>query len=308
MMLAGSRRLAKAGDGRLMSQAGALCAALDQCLQIMPTSIMLRSAATQAAVTPSPAAYRANDPSLPLPRFLDAAEKHRPLPSPLIDALGYVKATARASFNESVDLALVLGTDPKRGDQAVRGTASLPHGTGRSVRVAVFAEGADAIAARDAGAEVVGSADLIDRIQQGGSGAIDFDKCLATPDMKSRLSKIARILGPRGLMPNAKLGTLVEDVAAGVRTLKQGRVEFRADRGAVVHVSIGKVSFSAEHLAANAGALIRAVLAVRPKGVKGSGASGFLLRANLSSTMGPGFGVSLLSLSQAAQTAAKAGR
>jgi ribosomal protein L1 len=367
-----------------------------------------------------------------------------------------VQASARAKFSESVDLALKLGTDPRRGDQAVRGAVTLPYGTGRSIRIAVFAQGEAAEAARSAGAtwrgahladrafagyqrpkhlqdicfdllcqssqrcvvalpyalclhigiciffpicgrdrqtchamllplglttrgadvagaDVVGAEDLISKIGSQGSSAIDFDQCIATPDLMPKLGKIARILGPRGLMPNPKLGTLVDDVAGGVQTLRKGRVEFRcacpgrecverscflrperrlprpvsparcaaclrtlalitaalgaagtsvvsvrllpcdgvgaarcrADKGSVVHAGVGKVSFPTEHLLANIGAFAAAVLNARPKGVKGSGASGYVLTANVSSTMGPGIPVAVASIAQAAQAAKK---
>lgn len=185
----------------------------------------------------------------------------------------------------------------------VRGAVSLPHGTGKTVRVCVFAKGEAADAARAAGADVVGSEDLISDIQQSGGSGLNFDKCVATPDLMPKLGKIARILGPRGLMPNPKLGTVTTNVTEAINSLKQGRVEFRADKGAVVHAAVGRCSFEEDAVYANIGALASALLSARPKGVKGSGAGGYMLKASLSSTMGPGIRVSLASLVQAAQVA-----
>ena len=161
----------------------------------------------------------------------------------LVDAARWVKANAKAKFAESVEFAVHLGVDPKRSDMIVRGAVRLPHGTGKTVRVAVFAEGEDAEAARDAGATTIGGAALVDEIKEGGSGTIQFDKAIATPGMMSKLKEIARILGPRGLMPNPKLGTVTTDVAEAVREHLGGRVEFRAEKNAIVHVMVGKVNF-----------------------------------------------------------------
>ena len=183
----------------------------------------------------------------------------------------------------------------------VRGAVSLPHGTGKTLRVCVFAKDEAADAARAAGADIVGSDDLISDIQQSGGSGLAFDKCVATPDMMAKLGKIARILGPRGLMPNPKLGTVTTNVAEAIGLLKRGRVEFRADKGAVVHAAIGRCSFTEDQLFANIGALTSSLLAARPKGVKGSGSGGYMLKASLSSTMGRGVPVSVASLVQAAQ-------
>lgn len=183
----------------------------------------------------------------------------------------------------------------------VRGAVSLPHGTGKTLRICVFARDDAAEAARAAGADIIGSEDLISRIQESGGSGLEFDKCIATPDMMPKLGKIARILGPRGLMPNPKLGTVTTNVTEAIELLKRGRVEFRADKGGVVHAALGRVSFADDHLASNVGALVSALLSARPKGVKGSGASGYLLKASLSSTMGPGVPVTIASLVQAAQ-------
>jgi large subunit ribosomal protein L1 len=225
---------------------------------------------------------------------------------PLAEAIALVKASKRRKFDQSVELAINLGIDPRRGDQMVRGATSLPHGTGRSVRVCVFARDGAAAEARAAGAEVVGDEDLIAAIQQAGGGGLAFDKCIATPDMMARLGKIARILGPRGLMPNPKLGTVTSNVAEAVGALKRGRVEFRADKGGVIHAGVGKTSFDDDALHANVAALAAALMSARPKGVKGSGAGGYLLKATLSSTMGPGIPVAVPSIVAAAQAAKSA--
>ncbi|CAK0782991.1 hypothetical protein CVIRNUC_006186 [Coccomyxa viridis] len=244
---------------------------------------------------------RMEDPMLPVPRFTPTVRKSRPQPISLMEGLKKVQEEAKAKFNESVEIAINLGVDPRRGDQQVRGAVVLPHGTGRDMRVAVFAEDEAAELARSAGAEVVGSEDLIEAIQKGGAGAIDFDKCLATSTMMSKLARVARTLGPRGLMPNPKLGTIVEPsgIAEAVKTMKAGRVEFRADRGAVLHAAVGKVDFPVEHLHQNLGALTAAILAARPKGIKGGGMTGYITGATLSSSMGRAVPITLPSLQQA---------
>lgn len=262
------------------------------CLAAVPGLVNFHSSASSAAA----ANYKLDDPQLPLPRFMPKQEKHRPLPSPLLDAIRYVKGTKRAKFDETVDLRLILGTDPRRGDQAVRGTAMLPYGTGRTVRVAAFVEPEDAAAAMAAGADLIGNQALVDRIAQEGSSAINFEKLVATKSFQPMLSKVARILGPKGLMPNAKLGTLTDNVADAVKTLKAGRIDFRADRSAVLHAGVGKASFTDKQLEANVLALVRAVLAVRPKGVKGGAATGYIKRAGVSATMGLGFPVNTANL------------
>ncbi|KAH7616637.1 hypothetical protein Ndes2526B_g08735 [Nannochloris sp. 'desiccata'] len=238
---------------------------------------------------------------LPLPRFVPTQRRQRPVPIQLAEAIRQVKASKHAKFDEAIDLAINLGIDPRRGDQMVRGAVSLPHGTGKSVRICVFANDEAAEAARAAGADIVGSEDLILEIQQSGGSGLAFDKCVATPDLMPKLGKIARILGPRGLMPNPKLGTVTTNVTEAIHSLKRGRVEFRADKGAVVHAAVGRCSFDEEQVYANIGALASALLSARPKGVKGSGSGGYLLKASLSSTMGAGVPVSVASLVQAAQ-------
>uniref|UniRef100_A0A1D2AF59 Ribosomal protein n=2 Tax=Auxenochlorella protothecoides TaxID=3075 RepID=A0A1D2AF59_AUXPR len=256
-------------------------------------------AGPSAEATPPPQGYRTLD-GLPFPTTIQSKKKDRMAPIPLATALARVKASKRAKFDETVELALTLGIDPRRGDQMVRGVTQLPHGTGRSVRVAVFASGEDAIAAREAGAEVVGAEDLIASIA--GGGGLDFDKAVATPSMMPKVGRVARILGPRGLMPNPKLGTVTANVGEAVAALKRGKVEFRADKGGVVHAGLGKVSFTDAALAGNVASFMAAILAARPRGLKG-GAGAYVRAAMLSSTMGPGIPVSLASLTQAAAAA-----
>lgn len=206
----------------------------------------------------------------------------------LRDAVAWVKANARANFVESVELAVHLGVDPKRSDMIVRGAVRLPRGTGRTSRVAAFAEGESAEAARAAGAFVVGGAELVETIKQGGSGAINFDKAVATPGMIPKLKEIARILGPRGLMPNPKVGTVTTEIADAVREQLGGRVEFRAEKNAIVHTMVGKVNFEDEHLVENVSAVFREIWALRPKGKGAPNASRYVKKAYLSSTMGRG--------------------
>ncbi|BDA45828.1 50S ribosomal protein L1 [Coccomyxa sp. Obi] len=251
---------------------------------------------------------RMEDPSLPLPRFSPTKRKMRPEPIDTMAGIERVMAEANARFDESVEVAFNLGTDPRRGDQQVRGAVTVPYGTGKTVRVGVFADGEAAELARTAGAEVVGGEDLVAKIQaEGGGSSIPFDKCLATPDMMPKLARIARILGPRGLMPNPKLGTLVSPSAISdtIQTMKAGRVEYRADRTGVLHAAFGKCSFHKDHLYANLGALTAAVLAARPKGLKGGGMTGYILKATLSSTMGRAVPITLSSLQQAVAAATK---
>jgi large subunit ribosomal protein L1 len=232
---------------------------------------------------------RTTDPSIPLPRYVPPKVD----PSKLRDPIGLSAALeemlsqeTKRKFDETVEIALNTGIDPRRGDQMVRGMASLPHGTGKKIRVCVFAShDTDQDAARQAGADTIGDDSLISKIQQEGSSAIDFDVCLATPDMMPKLGRIARILGPRGLMPNPKLGTVTNDVAGGVVAMKQGRVEFRADKGAVIHAGVGKRSFSKEVLQENIQSFVQSVLDARPKGLKGAGMPGYLLKMSLSTTM-----------------------
>ena len=196
-------------------------------------------------------------------------------------AMELVKETAAAKFDETVEVSIRLGVDTRKADQNVRGSISLPHGTGKSVRVAVFAEGEKAREAEEAGADIVGSDDLVAAIQ---AGEINFDAAIATPPMMAKVGRIGRILGPRGLMPNPKLGTVTMDVAKMVSELKAGRVEYRADRYGICHVPVGKVSFDTEKLVENYGALINELIRVKPSTAKGR----YVKSVTFSSTMGPG--------------------
>ena len=200
--------------------------------------------------------------------------------SPLA-AMRLVKELSAAKFDETVEVSVRLGVDTRKADQNVRGSISLPNGTGKSVRVAVFTEGAKAEEAKSAGADIVGSDDLIAEIQQ---GTINFDAVIATPNLMGKVGRLGRILGPRGLMPNPKLGTVTMDVEKMVGELKAGRVEYRADRYGICHVPVGKVSFTAEQLAENYGTLFSELLRVRPSTAKGR----YVKSVAVSSTMGPG--------------------
>ena len=199
----------------------------------------------------------------------------------LAEAVGVVKAVANAKFDESVDLAVRLGVNPKHADQMVRGALVLPHGTGKTVRVAVFARGEKEKAALDAGADIAGGEDLAQKISE---GQIDFDRVIATPDMMGIVGKLGRVLGPRGLMPNPKVGTVTMDVARAVQEAKAGKVEYRVDKAGVVHCRVGRKSFDQKQLAENAMALINELLAKKPSTAKGV----YLRSITLSSTMSPG--------------------
>jgi large subunit ribosomal protein L1 len=192
-----------------------------------------------------------------------------------------LKETARAKFDESVDMAIRLGVNPKHSDQMVRGTVVLPHGVGKSVRVLVFAKGEKDKEAKEAGADFVGAEDLVERIT---GGWTDFDKAIATPDMMGTVGKLGKILGPRGLMPNPKVGTVTFDVARAVRELKAGRVEFKVDKTGIVHTAVGKVSFDAEKLKENVLALMEIIIRAKPASSKGT----YLKSIAISTTMGPG--------------------
>ncbi len=197
------------------------------------------------------------------------------------DALGLVLESAYAKFDESVDVALRLGVDPRHADQMVRGSIVLPHGTGRTTRVLVFAKGEKVKEAEEAGADIVGAEDMAEKIQ---GGWLEFDKVIATPDMMGTVGKLGRILGPRGMMPNPKLGTVTFDVAKAVNEMKAGRVDFRVDKVGIVHCSVGKVSFGSEKIMDNLKALLEIVLKLKPSSSKGT----YLKSVALSSTMGPG--------------------
>ncbi len=209
---------------------------------------------------------------------------------PLDEAIRLVKANAKAKFDETVELAMNLGIDPRHADQMVRGMVSLPHGTGRTVRVAVFARGPKAEEALAAGADVVGAEDLAEKIQ---AGEINFDRCIATPDLMALVGRLGKILGPRGLMPNPRLGTVTMDIRAAVTAAKGGQVEFRAEKAGIVHAGVGKASFPEERLAENVRAFVEAIQRAKPTGAKGT----YLRKAALSSTMGPGVHLDLPSLS-----------
>ena len=199
----------------------------------------------------------------------------------LADAVEIVRARASAKFDESVDIAINLGVDPRHADQMVRGVCNLPHGTGRSLRVAVFAKGDKADAAKAAGADIVGAEDLFEQVQK---GQIDFDRCIASPDMMALVGRLGKVLGPRGLMPNPKTGTVSPDVAGAVKAAKSGAVEFRVERAGILHAGVGKAKFSQQQLMENILALLDEVRRAKPSGAKGS----FIQRISLSSTMGPG--------------------
>jgi large subunit ribosomal protein L1 len=199
-----------------------------------------------------------------------------------------------AKFDESVELAVRLGVDPRHADQNVRGTVALPHGTGRTVRVAVFAKGDKAREAEEAGADVVGGEDLVNKIRD--ENFLDFDRAIATPDMMGQVGKIGKLLGPRGLMPNPKVGTVTLDVAKVVAELKAGQVEFRVEKAGIVHVAVGKVSFGAEKLEENARAVLSALQKAKPSSAKGN----YILGIGVSTTMGPGVSVDPAGLRTAA--------
>ncbi len=196
-------------------------------------------------------------------------------------AVKMVKERATAKFDETIELAMNLGVDPRHADQMVRGMISLPKGTGKTVRVAVFAKGDKVDEANAAGADLVGGDDLAEQVQK---GEINFDRCIATPDMMAVVGKLGKILGPRGMMPNPKLGTVTQDVGEAVRAAKGGQVEFKVEKAGVIHAGIGKASFSEQDLAENISALIDAVHKAKPSGAKGI----YIKKVSLSSTMGPG--------------------
>ena len=207
----------------------------------------------------------------------------------LEDAVRMIKSRAVAKFDESIEIAMNLGVDPRHADQNVRDAVVLPNGTGRSVRVAVFAKGAKAEEARKAGADKVGADDLAAKVT---AGEIEFDRCIATPDMMPVVGKLGKILGPRGLMPNPKLGSVTNDVAEAVRAAKGGQVQFRAEKAGLVHAGVGKASFSEEALLQNVRAFIEAVTRAKPSGAKGT----YIRKVSLSSTMGPSVKVDVASL------------
>jgi large subunit ribosomal protein L1 len=204
------------------------------------------------------------------------------------DAVALIKKAASAKFDETVEIAMNLGVDPRHADQMVRGVVQLPNGTGKTVRVAVFARGAKADEAKAAGADIVGAEDLMETIQ---SGKIEFDRCIATPDLMPLVGRLGKILGPRNLMPNPKVGTVTMDVKTAVEAAKGGEVQFKVEKAGVIHAGVGKVSFDADKLAQNIRAFVEAVSRAKPSGAKGA----YLKKVSVSSTMGPGVSVDLSS-------------
>ena len=207
----------------------------------------------------------------------------------LEEAVKMVKERAKAKFDETIEVAMNLGVDPRHADQMVRGIVNLPNGSGRSVRVAVFARGAKADEAKSAGADVVGAEDLVEKVQ---AGNIDFDRCIATPDLMPLVGRLGKVLGPRGMMPNPKVGTVTMDVTSAVKGAKGGSVEFRVEKAGIIQAGVGKASFSAEQLAANIRAFADAVNKAKPAGAKGH----YINRVAISSTMGPGVKIDTASL------------
>jgi large subunit ribosomal protein L1 len=208
------------------------------------------------------------------------------------DAVKLVKSAASAKFDETVEIAMNLGVDPRHADQMVRGVVALPNGTGKTVRVAVFARGAKADEAKAAGADIVGAEDLMEQIQQGN---LNFDRCIATPDLMPLVGRLGKILGPRNLMPNPKVGTVTMDVKAAVEGAKGGEVQFKVEKAGVIHAGVGKVSFTEDKLAQNIRAFVDAVSKAKPSGAKGT----YLKKVSVSSTMGPGVSVDISSATQA---------
>jgi large subunit ribosomal protein L1 len=214
----------------------------------------------------------------------DALKMHN-----LADALASIKDNAKCKFDETIDVAINLGVDPRHADQQVRSVFNPPHGTGKTVKVAVFAKDQKAEDAKNAGADIVGADDLIAEVQK---GEINFDRCIATPDMMPLLARVAKILGPKGLMPNPKLGTVTMDVAKAVTEAKAGQVEFRVEKAGIVHVPVGKISFSTEKLIDNIKALFSVISKAKPSGAKGT----YFKAASISSTMGPGIKLDIKSV------------
>jgi large subunit ribosomal protein L1 len=207
----------------------------------------------------------------------------------LDEAVKLVKARANAKFNETVEIAMNLGVDPRHSDQMVRGVVNLPNGTGRNMRVGVFAKGAKAEEAKKAGAEVVGAEDLFEIVNK---GTIDFDRCIATPDMMGLVGRLGKVLGPRGMMPNPKVGTVTMDVTAAIKAAKGGAVEFQTKKAAIIQAAVGKASFSEDQIAGNIKAFVDAVIKAKPAASKGT----YVKKLSLSSTMGPGLKLDLASV------------
>ena len=211
---------------------------------------------------------------------------------PLGEALKLLKDRSKVKFDETIEVAMNLGVDPRHADQMVRGVVNLPNGTGRNVRVAVFARDAKAEEAKAAGADIVGAEDLVAKVQ---GGEIDFDRCIATPDMMPLVGRLGKVLGPRGMMPNPKVGTVTADVAAAVKASKGGAVEFRVEKAGIVHGGVGKASFDAGKIAENARAFADAVIKAKPAGAKGN----YVKKISMTSTMGPGLKIDVASLTAA---------
>jgi len=222
-----------------------------------------------------------------LAKVIDGLDRDRAYP--IDEAMDLAKQLATAKFDETIEIAMNLGVDPRHADQMVRGVVSLPNGSGRSVRVGVFARGDKAEAATAAGADVVGAEDLAERVQ---GGDIPFDRCIATPDMMAIVGRLGKVLGPRGLMPNPKLGTVTPDVAKAVEDAKGGQVEFRVEKAGVIHAGVGKASFSKEALVENTKAFATAINRAKPSGAKGV----YMKKVSVSSTMGPGIKIDVPSL------------
>ena len=210
----------------------------------------------------------------------------------LAEAIALLKERASAKFDETIEVSMNLGVDPRHADQMVRGVVNLPNGTGRTVRVAVFARGDKADEAKAAGADIVGAEDLVEIVQK---GEINFDRCIATPDMMPLVGRLGKVLGPRGLMPNPKVGTVTVDVAGAVKASKGGAVEFRVEKAGIIHAGVGKVSFDAKALEENVKAFADAVIKAKPTGAKGN----YVKRVALSSTMGPGLKLDVASVTAA---------
>src|ERR1700760_2613790 len=226
---------------------------------------------------------------MPTPKRIKAWTGDRAVAHPVDEAVKLVKANAKAKFDETIEIAVNLGVDPRHADQQVRGVVSLPSGTGRDVRVAVIAKDAKAAEATAAGADVVGAEDLVERIQ---GGFMDFDRVVATPDMMALVGRLGKVLGPRGLMPNPRVGTVTMNVGQAVKDAKGGSIEFRTEKTGIIHAGVGKASFTEEQLLANVKAMIDALNRAKPSGAKGT----YIKKISLSSTMGPGFKVDEASL------------
>lgn len=205
------------------------------------------------------------------------------------DAVKILKENAKTKFDETIEVALNLGVDPRHADQMVRGTVSLPHGTGKSLRVAVFARDAKAEEAVAAGADLVGAEDLAEKIQ---AGEMNFDRCIATPDMMGVVGRLGKVLGPKGMMPNPKLGTVTPNVAEAIQAAKAGQIEFRVEKMGIIHAGVGKASFSAEQLSENIAAFVGAIQQAKPTGAKGT----YMKKVSVTSTMGPGLKLDLAAL------------